>query len=648
MHCAPLFITSLLGVSLVSSSGQAYDYTEHAHFSARAIARLIEEDPTNRALLAGVDAILDSELLCRGDALFMEAPENCFSLADLSGLAGDHAASPPLLVWRWFDDEAKSRAQRFRLFELLANTGAWVEAPDDAALRIPARARFLTYVRKFAPRHWPIVRPSDTKLLEFDDSYMNVILRMSSHFRPPVKDSFEDELPQFLSQRHAGKPAPQAFAFYADMHLGALTFAALAKQADDPRYLATAVVLELAAIHYLQDAVAPGHITANAAMGPASTSLTHDRDNAEGVLVGVPLGLCEGLGKPAGMLAVSPLCSARNLLDREAKTFEHLACPDAPGLRTVPGSCSPMSFDALTDSDPADPDNPRRIIIYGDGVVASQGRIYGVPYELARAVDDWATSLSYMSLREVLLAARTGCEGDAFPCDYHPPTRRQVRTNEAFEDLMARRAKGDDGERYELIVAWWEGIGDKQKQRAARIRAAFAAKRFEGVRFVPQVGADNREYAPIERFSGHSITTRFGFLHAFGGRHTRFPDTWSQPIPETRVAYRVVAPRVPVILELGVDVANLRGDVHEGIATHLLFAAGWDFGNVVYAQGGLAFGWLWPTSGAMTPHFSGRWDIELGINVVDTNAAAFSVAWLVQGATNTASSPASAYAVAWA
>ena len=52
------------------------------------------------------------------------------------------------------------------------------------------------------------------------------------------------------------------------------------------------------------------------------------------------------------------------------------------------------------------------------------------------------------------------------------------------------------------------------------------------------------------------------------------------------MAYRVVAPRVPVILELGFDIANLRGDAHEGIATHLLFGAGWSFDGVAYAQAG--------------------------------------------------------------
>lgn len=41
-----------------------------------------------------------------------------------------------------------------------------------------------------------------------------------------------------------------------------------------------------------------------------------------------------------------------------------------------------MSFDAFTD--PSDDKDSRRVVIYGDGVVASQGRIYGVPYELAR------------------------------------------------------------------------------------------------------------------------------------------------------------------------------------------------------------------------------------------------------------------------
>ena len=83
---------------------------------------------------------------------------------------------------------------------------------------------------------------------------------------------------------------------------------------------------------------------------------------------------------------------------------------------------------------------------------------------------------------------------------------------------------------------------------------------------------------------------------------------------------------MPVILELGFDVANLRGDEHEGIATHLIFGAGWSFDGVIYAQAGLALGWLWPSA-----DFSGRWDIELGVNVVDTSASAFAVSWLLEG-----------------
>ena len=596
MRSSPFF--ACLALVVTARESAAFDFSEHAHFTARAVALLADEDARYRELLGGIGALLDSRLLCQGDALFMEAPENCFGLADIAGLAGDHAGSPPLVVWRWFDDLARSRPQRLRLFEIIADTGAWIEPPDESAFRVPARTRFLTYMRRFAPRYWPAVRPDDNALLALDDSYMNVILRMPAHFRPRIRRSFDDELPQLASERFERHPKPHAFAWYADMHLGALTLAALSR-GGDARLRAAALVLELTALHYLQDAVAPGHISADSALGPASTSLTHDRDNYGGMLVAVPEGLCAGLDKPPGVLAVSPLCTPREAL--ETATFEHLKCQEIAHMMTVPGQCRAMSFDSVTDPGEG---NTRNVVLYGDGVVASQGRLYGVPYESVRAVDDWATSLSYLSLREVLReATRPGpCADDRqWPCDWRMPEAAKIHRHEAFQTLVERRRKGDDGARYEALVAWWEGIGESQKTRAARIREGFGKGRFEALRYVPTMAVDNREHEPIEMMSGHTVTVRFGFLHAFDGRHSRYPDTWSQPLPETRLAYRVVAPRVPVILELGFDVANLRGDDHEGIATHLLFGAGWSFDGVAYAQAGLALGWLWPAADFSQP-----------------------------------------------
>ena len=84
MRSSPFF--ACLALVVTARESAAFDFSEHAHFTARAVALLADEDARYRELLGGIGALLDSRLLCRGHALFMEAPENCFGLADIAGL----------------------------------------------------------------------------------------------------------------------------------------------------------------------------------------------------------------------------------------------------------------------------------------------------------------------------------------------------------------------------------------------------------------------------------------------------------------------------------------------------------------------------------------------------------------------------------
>jgi len=626
-----IFFSGLCCLVLASAPAAAFDYIEHAHFTWRALERLIRDEPAWRDVVMDTAWALDSELACKGPGLLAEAPEFCFALADVPALSGDHAGSPVALLRRWFDDSAKKHPQAIRVPEILAASGAWSESPDDTDTRVPDRSRFLTYIRRLAPRFWPVVRPDDLHLLGLDDAYLSVLLRMRTHFRPPMKaPSAElasqretrdgllgDDDDSLDSTNH--RPRDQAFAWYADLHLGALTYATMAAQAAEPagrEYRATALFLELSALHYLQDSVAPGHITTNSALGAASTSLTHDRDNAEGLLVDVPDGLCALVGDT--FLRGSPLCAEPDAIAPLEDAGEHrkpAPCPNPDAITDPAFGCKTPSSTGIAYSE------TRRVVLYGDGVVASEGRVYAVPAEAARAVDDWASALSYLSLREVLCSARThkGCP------TVTPAALAWPLAADPLSGVTLDLAKHPKARQMALVGAWWDTRADPLSARRERIREAFDG--FQGLANVPVLSERRgRDYVPLERLAGHTISMRVAVLHAFDEVHSAFDDGWGDIIPEVRLAYRIIAPRLPVVLEASVDSVVARGDHGVGVGTHAWLDAGVQLAGGFYAHAGIGMGVMWPQA-----DFSGRWQVEIGANLEDHADDGLAVAWIIGG-----------------
>jgi len=110
-----------------------------------------------------------------------------------------------------------------------------------------------------------------------------------------------------------------------------------------------------------------------------------------------------------------------------------------------------------------------------------------------------------MSLREVLVeATRKGANDGAWPGDWQVPPVARIRKHDGCKSLIDERIKpqrsdaskskivDDEGQRYELIMAWWNAIGERPKAPSQRILAGFANKRFEALQFVPQLAAGQR------------------------------------------------------------------------------------------------------------------------------------------------------------
>ncbi|HLK39237.1 MAG TPA: hypothetical protein VKU41_20890 [Polyangiaceae bacterium] len=325
---------------------RAFDYVEHERISFEGVRLFLGNryDPPNDPPVGQVDCsasmaadcvprleflktlpvVLPSSHLCGGSRLLEYAPAGCFALSDVPALAGDHAGTPLLLQWKWFNEYLKPQDPDPPLEVALRTVfglGRSAYAPATSKGSPPAWAAFLRYIRRYSTRPWPVdpiceegdwdpeapatrrracssgdLFPGDVALTAFDSNYVSLAERGHPHFRPGVCGPTRE---WYAAPRTSDPMNPpfNAFAWYADLHAGAAYAARYAGwlkaagKSGSEYWLGTAVLLEFYSLHFLEDAVAAGHMQMDATTSTnVLLSAVHDMANAEGVWVRLPAG----------------------------------------------------------------------------------------------------------------------------------------------------------------------------------------------------------------------------------------------------------------------------------------------------------------------------------------------------------------------
>jgi hypothetical protein len=559
----PAIVAAGVAAALVAFSGatSAFDYTEHAHISHLAIALATtgcpDEDAASctraRELADALRAQLDEPLLCASaDTVAADQPATCFTLADIPALAGDHAASPLLTRWRWLDPTQPSRKQGGLVAAfpgVIAMFDTSSRSPETERLYVPDRSGFLAYIRGYAPAHWPLTAgPSDLGLEQYDGNYIGLAERGHPHFRPRLAGPHAriqavDHRSAYLAalrylthytryepSRLRSKPDTNAFAWYADQHLGALRMAhaaSLASADDRQLLLATAMFLELNAWHYLEDSVASGHMIGDAnspsgALNNGALTATHNEYCAglpgqqppRRVDVRVPRGLCH-------MLA------------------EHHW---EGQLRQLAAVCA----------DPLE----RIHSIYGDHVIATSGTVVGsllTPKDQdprtfdAIVTENWAAALAGESYREVARAS-AGDDFGSFPahdalvdCGHEDHWTTDPAYTWGYAPTEVRL--------YQCLFAWWEG--DRDDEHGLAISSLLPGPAFRALSLVPvpEPRDDQERYPEESFFSGNSVS-----LSVFGYGYSRSASS-IRGVARSGLAlqYLIVAPRtlLPIQIAIG-------------------------------------------------------------------------------------------------
>lgn len=316
----------------LASRASAHDYPEHAHATHVALRSLAEQDlDLLRVYWAALVELLGGHrppLVC-DDAMTTGEPR-CFALSELPALAGDHAASAGLLLWRWLDssqDQATDvPGMLVQGIQAAVPNSRQLRSPETAMLRMPDREGLLRSRLDYEHGHWPISREAaedlDTLLASIDDSYARLATRGHPHFRPgvqaPDRRLVSNRIDITRSEgRPWHKPENQAYAWYADQHLGALYYAAAARVEVSPEtrreYMAASLLFEMSALHYLQDATSAGHIGIVAGRhNNYSLNRIHDAHGESGLDVRIPATLCSNLcnggDSCAARATFAPLC----------------------------------------------------------------------------------------------------------------------------------------------------------------------------------------------------------------------------------------------------------------------------------------------------------------------------------------------------
>ncbi len=337
---------------LVAFPARAFDYVEHTRITqagidlflgfgisadgappkARACADLAGNQAktceSRRAWLDSARTELGSSHACPSSSFLSYAPAGCFAASDIPALAGDNSANPMTLKWRWFNDALVPQDQRSSFaigVSLVAGLARKDHGPDTTALGPPEVSGFLQYVRRHQSRRWPTVPScregdwdptigqanliacaagdtavSDFDFMRYDSDYGTLSERGRPHFRPATcawSSRPRAGAPAFFEAPRYSDTAPglNAFAWYADYHVGAAAMQAYSRTIatcrpeESKAWLGAAVVFELYALHFIEDAVASGHMQANAeAATNAQLNAIHEAANVDGVVVRCP------------------------------------------------------------------------------------------------------------------------------------------------------------------------------------------------------------------------------------------------------------------------------------------------------------------------------------------------------------------------
>lgn len=293
-------------------SAGAFEFAEHALLTTSALKSSCSAEHTP-AHCDGAQAL----------EAFLARESTPPTLGELTGMAGDHAVSPPSLLWRFYFDG--SSGKMFSNVEFLART------PENVGQRPVPRGQFLRFVRQdlFGRQQtgptetdWVECRNAKKKrydgelaqVVTIDSTYLTNAVMNLTHFRAPVRPQLA-----YLAERdHAycelsldghsfrrqcyvlsrTKPARSATAMYGALHAGALYYARLAKLAPEERDVlwSAAMFLEVYALHFLQDSVSSGHLLKEATPHPAARKNKHDDLCITGQEVAVPVAARDALG----------------------------------------------------------------------------------------------------------------------------------------------------------------------------------------------------------------------------------------------------------------------------------------------------------------------------------------------------------------
>jgi len=315
-------LCSLWLVVAPGRTARAFNYPEHAYLTEQGLALVLASHPEARDVLAAIRRVVNSDRMCPADALF-ELRDGCFGLPDLPALSADHSSSPPALLARWFAVQPAGQLAAMvagleRVNDaLLSNVGAAIahadpgndEPPDCGEPSAPTSVRgFIDATRRYrVDRGHPVATADlDTDLAAIDADYLCLALNGSHHFRVPnmsIEDATYAEVPNALGA-------------YTNYHLAALAFARLSSEGgpDRDRWRGLAVLNEMFALHFIEDAVASGHqVVDYGTLNPASIRATHDHYNHEGLVVRIPERACRAvLGREAQFPRLARVCWAED------------------------------------------------------------------------------------------------------------------------------------------------------------------------------------------------------------------------------------------------------------------------------------------------------------------------------------------------
>ncbi|EAW30204.1 hypothetical protein GP2143_01635 [marine gamma proteobacterium HTCC2143] len=265
---------------MFSSQVSGFYYEEHKYVTQKALELT---QASNQIVINQIEIKkgIGSDFLC-GDLLDPE-PGECFTLADLPALAGDHAGSPMLMQWKWFNDK-RDPYTIVRVADYLASIRIIAEdecySSETTISKVPNRIDFAALMHA-SPDASSF--GEDLEISKSDSNYARSAAHNCNHFRNGNAKSPEEIMtdsgksyttdiwskskliPYFVTEyfeslqsenRVREKPNLEAGAWYAQLHASALELASY----PDATSQAAAWLFETYALHFLQDGVSAGHV----------------------------------------------------------------------------------------------------------------------------------------------------------------------------------------------------------------------------------------------------------------------------------------------------------------------------------------------------------------------------------------------------